>query len=356
MGKAGFSDAVAVEGVGGAGGLKVHGLPEGTAFDVGGLEPGGELVAVAAVGGGIDEDGAQPEVRVEVRPGVLLHADAGDVGELLGVDPVDAAAVLHEAFDACQLPAADAGADVAQAIVVADAGVPILVVGVRVPRLGGVEFDAGSGLGAGADEGAAAGGGDHLVAVEGEGSVAAEGAAAAALVVGAEGLTGVFEHGNPILVGDGHDGVNVGRHAVEVDGDDGFGHAAPLGEAVEDGLLEQVGVHIPAVGGAVDEHGGGAEVGDGVDGGGEGEALADDFVAEADAEHDEAEVDGGGACAEGDDVFGAHEGPEFALEGVDVRPQRDDPVGVEGLLDVLLFPAGHFGQRKPDAIVHDVSC
>lgn len=247
MGEAGVCDAVAVEGVGGAGWLQVHGLPEGAAFDVRFLQFGGEFVAVTAVGDGINEDSAQPEVGIEIRPGVLLNGDTRNVRELLGVDALDATAMCHELMDAGQLPAADARTDVAEAVVVPDFGMPVFVVRVGIPRLRRVELNPGGCLCTGADEGTAAGRGDHFVAVEGEGAIGAEGAAALSLVVRANGFASIFKHGNVVLVGDSHQFVDVGWHAVKINGNDGLGFASRLGNTVHDGFFQQLGIHVPAV-------------------------------------------------------------------------------------------------------------
>jgi hypothetical protein len=49
-------------------------------------------------------------------------------------------------------------------------------------------------------------------------------------------------------------------------------------------------------------------------------------------------------------VGGAAAGRELGLEGVDVGPQRGDPVGVEGRQQHGALLGAHVGRRQPQAI------
>ena len=367
-----LADAVEVGGVGAVDGLAVHGLPQGARLDIKAVETDahGLYIGVGlAVGGGgaclVDDsggsshgaaddalvglvlsldvevgregDGAEPVVAVVAAVGGLaVDGDARHVGEEALIERLDVLVVRDMVAGDGHLSAADAGADIGHTVVVADGFV--LVVGVGLASLGGVPHDALPLLGVGADEGAAAGGGDHLVAVEAEDAVAAEGAEDLSVEAAAETFGGVLDDGDVIALGYLHDAVYLVGHAIEGDGHDGLGLAAGLGDAVADGLFEQVGVDVPRVGLGVNEDGCGAEVGDGVRGGAEGEALDEDFIAGAYATGEEAEVDGGGAGAEGDDALaGSDEALEVFLKLVDVGAQGHYPVGVEGFLHVFLL-------------------
>src|SRR5206468_1048542 len=93
-----------------------------------------------------------------------------------------------------ELADADAGEDVAEAVIVADFGVFVGKAGVA--GLGGEEAGAVGEDGLGCGEHAAAGGGDDFVSVEGEGGDVAHGAGRTVLVSGSEGFGGVFEDGD----------------------------------------------------------------------------------------------------------------------------------------------------------------
>lgn len=49
-------------------------------------------------------------------------------------------------------------------------------------------------------------------------------------------------------------------------------------------------------------------------------------------------------------MTGADYSGELLLEGVDVRPQRCNPVGGKGVLDLVCFQAGHVWRGKVDAL------
>ena len=244
---------------------------------------------------GIQGDGAEPVVAVVLtRGGLRVDLHTLHVREELLVEMLDALVVGDMVCHHGHLSAADAGADVAHAVVEAD--LLVLVVGVALPVLGRVHHDFAPFLLVGGNQSAAAGGGDHLVAVEREHAGLAEGAQHLAVELRAEALGGIFHHGDVVAVGDLHDAVDLVGHAVEGHRHDRLGFPAGLGDAVFDGLFHQIGVDVPGVLFGVHEHGYGAEVGDGVRGGAEGEALHDDLVAGFHACGDESEVDGSGAA------------------------------------------------------------
>ena len=136
-----------------------------------------------------------------------------------------------------------------------------------------------------------------------------------------------------------------------MDQDYGFGEFALLCLAGQ-GLGQQLWVHVPGDALAVDEDRLGPLIDHRIGAGGEGEGGDQHFVARAHAQVDESQVDGRGAGAEGQGVFGAHHLTELALEGIDIGAKRRDPVGVEGVLYVLLFQTGHMGRGKIEALIH----
>lgn len=388
----GFTDAVDVGGTALIDGLLVHGLPDGTGFyflvehedaegfDIFvGLAIGGGTVGYMDDTGGssycclddffvgvlltfyshvrIKGDGAEPVVGVIYRLvgqrgkgcGLFVDMDTRNVGKEFFVEGLYVFVVGDVVVNDGHLTSADAGADVGHAVVVAY--LLVLVVGVRLTILGGVHhyfipFFIGI-----CDEGAAPRGGDHFVTVEREYSIFAEGAKDLAVVARTEAFGGIFYDGDAVFVGNGHYLVAVVGHTVEGDGDDGFWIFAGLGLAVEDGFLKEFGVHIPGMGLGVDENGGGAEIGDGMGGGTEGETLHADFITRAYATGKEGEVDGGCTGAEGDDsLVLTDKGFKVFLEAIDVGAEGYDPVGIEGFFDVLLFFTclAHAGKAEVD--------
>ena len=136
-------------------------------------------------------------------------------------------------------------------------------------------------------------------------------------------------------------------------GDDCFGLAAGLGDAVGDGRVKQFGVHVPRPGLAVDKYGLCALVDNRVGRGGKCEALADDFVALSYAEEHEREMYGGCACRKGCDFLSCRlrvavdeEFFQILLEAVDIGPQRHDPAFGESFVDKALFGAAHVGETQ----------
>jgi hypothetical protein len=59
-----------------------------------------------------------------------------------------------------------------------------------------------------------------------------------------------------------------------------------------------------------------------------------------------------GAARQRDGVRDADNGRELTLEGVDMRPKRCDPVGVERLEKEPSFLSSHIGRRQEDSLCH----
>src|SRR5262249_26531720 len=134
-------------------------------------------------------------------------------------------------------------------------------------------------------------GGDVLVGVEAEGDEVAGGADGPAAPGAAEGLGGVLDDAEAVLLGDGVEAVAGPGQAGEVGQDDGAGGG-------RDGGLDAAEVEVARHGVDVDEHGPGADLEDDVGGGDPGERGGDDLVAGADAGDAEGDLEGAGAGVE----------------------------------------------------------
>ena len=162
-----------------------------------------------------------------------------------------------------------------------------------------------------------------------------------------ERLGRVLEQEDLVAVADGPQRVVVAALAVEVDGENGP-DAAALAPPVGERLVEKLRIHRPGGGVAVDEHRLGAGVADRVRARRERERGADHLVAGADAEDDERQVERGRAARERERVRDVDDLRELALERVDVRPERREPVGRDRLVDELALAAGRMRRGEVD--------
>ena len=160
------------------------------------------------------------------------------------------------------LAAADAGAYVAHAVIVAD--MLVLIIWIALAGLGSVEKYLVLVLLIVADERSPTRRGDHLIAVEGKHAVFAKRAEHLPVEARAESFGSILDHGYAVSVGDLHYSVDSVGHAVEGHGDDGLRSLACFRYAVLDRLLEEVWVHVPGLTLRVNEDWSGAEVSDGV--------------------------------------------------------------------------------------------
>ena len=176
----------------------------------------------------------------------------------------------------------------------------------------------------------------------------------------------VLNDGDVVAIGDFHDSVDVVRHSVERHGHDGLGFLARLGDTVLDGLFHQLGVNVPRILLTVDEDRCRTEIGNRVRRGAEGERLHDDLVARPDAAVEQRQMHRRRARRQRDDTFAkiplafwrgvrgeAYKCLQVLLEPVHVRPQWHHPIGVEGLLDILLFKSrfAHVGEAEVDSFI-----
>jgi len=199
-------------------------------------------------------------------------------------------------------------------------------------------------LGAARDEHAAAARRDHLVAVEGEGCELALAACGRVPEQGSKRLGGVLDERHFPVGADRAQGVVIAALAVEIDGD----HRAdlrPFGErALEERRVDRPGRLV-----GVDEDRSGTRVVDRVRARGECQRRAGDLVAGADSEHDQRQVERGGAAREGERVRHADNLAQLLLERVHVRPERCDPVGVDRVPDEPELAAGQVRRGEIDA-------
>ena len=85
---------------------------------------------------GVEGHGAEPEVGVIARRGVLVQGHSPDTVEQFFVQGLNVLVVRDVVVDHGHLAAADAGADVGHAVVVAY--VSVLIVGICLAGLGGI--------------------------------------------------------------------------------------------------------------------------------------------------------------------------------------------------------------------------
>jgi len=145
-------------------GLEVHGLPDGTGFDVLSLERETDLLAGDSGEDGIDGEASEPVGRLSPR-GFGLHGHAGQSLEGFGVGFEVAAAAADFSGEPRELAKADAGRNITQAIIIPDGG--MLIVRSGVAGLGSEEARLLGQFGIIGNEHTAATGGDDFVAVKG---------------------------------------------------------------------------------------------------------------------------------------------------------------------------------------------
>ena len=223
----------------------------------------------------------------------------------------------------------------------------VLVVGISLASLSGVEHDFAFSVGIGADESTTAACGNHLVAVERENAIFAESAAHLSAITAAEAFGGVFDYGDAVAVGNCHNIIYHGRHAVEIDRHDGFWCLSGAGYAVLDGFFEQFGVDVPSRCFAIYKHWSSTEIFDGVAACAESETLAYNLVAGANANGVESKVNGSRSSRKGYHMLVLTDKLlEVGLETIDVRAERHHPIIGKSLFDIFHFVAAHVSQAE----------
>ena len=177
----------------------------------------------------------------------------------------------------------------------------------------------------GQDHAGVAEGAQVLGGEEGEAAHVADRAAAAALVLGADGLGAILDDRDMAAPGDLHDGIHVGHLAEEVNGQDGLGARC-------DGRLDFMRVDVEGQGVDVDENGLGVEAVDDAGRGEEREGRGDDFVAGADVQGHEGDEQSVRAGGDADGMGGAGIGGHGLLEFLDFGA-HDEILGVADVVD-----------------------
>ncbi len=201
----------------------------------------------------VEGGGAEPEVRVKARVCRLpVDMHARDVRQQFLIQPLHMLMMGDMRTENRHLTSAYAGADVGHTVVVADGRV--LVVRIGVTRLGGIPHDFIRILGTAADEGASAGSRNHLVAVERQHAVFPECSEHLPVEARAHPLGGVLDHRDSVFFGNRQNPVNMIWHSVQRHRDNRLRIPAGLFFPVNDGLLQQLRVHIPSFRLGADKH------------------------------------------------------------------------------------------------------
>ena len=156
-----------------------------------------------------------------------------------------------------------------------------------------------------------------LVGVEGEDRRGARAADLAAAVLAADGLAGVLDDRQPVLLRDRAERVHVARVAEDVHWEDG--PCARRDRGLDGGRVEHVGLGID-----VGEDRRRALVEDAVGRGDERDRRRDDLVALADAGGAHEQVEAGRAARDRDGVLAVAERRERLLEAARVRAEPED--------------------------------
>ena len=308
----------------------------------------------------IEQDGAQPEVRLHVT-WLIMESDTADIRKGITIPGGDMTVMGDMLIKDGHLTTSDTGTDVTHTIVVSHR--LMMVIRISLTGLGGVPHHTVTGLHIRTDERTATRGGDHLVAIERQDAIATEGTHDASLVPGTEALGRILHHRDVVTGSDSQDLIDLGWHAIEIDGHDGLRLTASQGDTVLDGLFEQLGIHVPGFRLGIDHDRRGTQILDRVGGGTEGKALHQHFVARSYATSQQSEVDGCRPGGEGYDLPGKHRGAvrlsadillQVFFKAIDIGSEGNDPIRVERLLDILLFPTSltHVGQTQIDSICH----
>ena len=299
--------------------------------------------------GRIQEDGREPAVGTAAGGlGRQRHGEARQAGQVLVVPGKYFAAALHPLVQQAHLAAADARQYVAQPVVVAHFG--MLIMGRIVFGLGGEKASFLGQRRVVGNQGPAAAGGQYLVAIEGKHADGTKTAQRLLVEGGPQGFGRVFENGQPILRRDGHDFRELGRHAVEVDQQQGLGLFA-FGKAVHNGFAQALGAQVPGVGLAVDEDGGGAQVQDGVGRGHEGERGAQHLIAGAHAQQNQPQVNGRRARGQRHAVRHAGGLANVRFKARQVRAHGSHPIVLNRLVHIIHLVAAQVGRREEQAVV-----
>jgi hypothetical protein len=147
----------------------------------------------------------------------------------------------------------------------------------------------------------------------------------ASLVLGPNGLTGVFDNRQPRPGGDAAEWFHLGTLAEKVDRHDRPG-------AGTDFLFDRPGIDVEADRVDVDEDGAGTDPGDAAAGGEEGERTGDDFITPSNIERHQGQQQGVGSGGAGDGLAGVAVAADIVFELGHFIAQNESLLG-EDFLD-----------------------
>ena len=253
---------------------------------------------------------------------------------------MDGALLRHTLLEHLHLPAADAGADIAHAVVVAELGV--LVPRDRLTRLRSHLQRVLRIRLLPADERTAAGGRDDLVAVERQHAVVPERAAFLPVVHRAERLGRILDEQNAVRITQAADGVELAGHTVEVHGDERLRRTE-----ARDGRLNGLGVEKHRLAALIDDR---------VCRGRKRQALAKDPVAALHTRKPHRQMQRRRTGGQRRDIARTEVLLQILLEARDVRAERRDPVCIERQIHIPALAAAHMRRGKIDSLRHhDIS-
>ena len=145
------------------------------------------------------------------------------------------------------LAAADAGTDIAQAVVVTN--LLMLIPWILLPGLSSQLQHMVCRITIRADQCTTAGRGDDFVAVEAQGAVITHRSASAATICSTQSLRRIFNQHDAVFITDGTDGVHICGNTAQMHHFHRLGHTVKL-----DGLFQSCRIHVPALALAVDQH------------------------------------------------------------------------------------------------------
>ncbi len=159
-------------------------------------------------------------------------------------------------------------------------------------------------------------GAEILAREEREASEGADRADRLRFVSGANGLRGVLDHRNAGAICRGHQRIEIGAEAEQMDRHDRLRPRRDRGDGLRGIDVEREGIDV-------DQHGTRSDARDAACRREKRVGRRDDFVARADAERHEREQQRVGARRDADGVLDAEERGQFPLEAVDLRPHDE---------------------------------
>jgi len=226
----------------------------------------------------------------------------------------------------------------------------MLIIRVRLSRLGSIEHDLLFRLLIRANQCSAAGSGNHLVPVKREYTIPSKRSANLSVVPAAQPFGGIFDNRNSILISNSHDFLNLCRHPVQINKDDRLRLLARLGNPVFYGLFQQYRIHIPSIGLRIHKNWNSPQISYWMRRGTKGKTLYNHFVSRTDTAGQQGQMHGSRAGGKSNNSFVQRSMGilslriinkcfQIVLKSVDIRTKRHNPIGIESFLDILLFHA-----------------